>query len=77
VLLRAVLGFVRMLKVADDDLCTTRSLQARLASLRLLYACLHAVYVCACVLSLVQDGWSHGGLHAHVREKISSLMALD
>jgi hypothetical protein len=57
VLLRAVLGFVRMLKVADDDLCTARSLQARLASVGLVYVCLHAVYVCACVLSLVQDGW--------------------
>jgi hypothetical protein len=29
VLLRAVLGSVRMLKVADDDLCTARNLQAR------------------------------------------------
>jgi hypothetical protein len=54
---RAVLGSVRMLKVVDDDLCTARSLQARLASVRLVYVCLHAVYVCACVLSLVQDGW--------------------
>jgi hypothetical protein len=68
VLLRAVLGFVRMLKVADDDLCTARSLQARLASLRLLAVCVLACCVRMCLCALACAGWMEPWRVACTRE---------